>query len=502
MDIIATAKAHDPIRLATERLVFALLLALIFLMAARTPLDGDLFWHIKAGEQTVLSGSPVVQDVFSHTRLGEPWTNHSWLAQVVLYGLWQMGSWLAVGGWVAATVTLIFGLLFHRLVGPFALRVVVLTLAAVTSAPLWTPRPQLFSLLFLVLLIGFMQRRGEHPRQIWLLPIFFCLWSNLHGGYILGLIYLGVCLLGDVFNSITVPQNERAPVLRAAARLAGVGLISFAATAINPNGLRMWLIPFQTVRVDLLQQLINEWASPDFHDPAQMVMLLFSAIGLLSFSFTRQRKQAVDVVLFLVFAGMAFTARRNIGPYALVAAPILCRYAADLPAWGILRDGLKKIFGRLSGLAAAQPKKINRGVNLVLFGLVCFAALLKLYAVTYPGWVAVQTEKEYPLRAVLALQTLPPAGGNLFNEYNDGGYLIFALPSQPVFVDGRTDLFGDEILADWLAAIQADETWEQIFKQHQIGRVLIAKNRPLAFALAGSGWRQVYADTKWVIYER
>ena len=31
----------------------------------------------------------------------------------------------------------------------------------------------------------------------------------------------------------------------------------------------------------------------------------------------------------------------------------------------------------------------------------------------------------------------------MFNSYNWGGYLMFALPDMPVFVDGRTDLYGD-----------------------------------------------------------
>jgi hypothetical protein len=36
--------------------------------------------------------------------------------------------------------------------------------------------------------------------------------------------------------------------------------------------------------------------------------------------------------------------------------------------------------------------------------------------------------------------------GPLFNDFNWGGYLIFALPSLPVAIDGRTNLHGDERL--------------------------------------------------------
>ncbi len=34
--------------------------------------------------------------------------------------------------------------------------------------------------------------------------------------------------------------------------------------------------------------------------------------------------------------------------------------------------------------------------------------------------------------------------GPLFNDFNWGGYLIWALPGLPVSIDGRTNLHGDE----------------------------------------------------------
>ena len=492
----------DPVRNATERLVTLLMLALIFLMAARSPLDGDLFWHLKAGEQTVVMGSPLVIDPFSHTRLGEAWINHSWLAQVFLYFLWQAGSWLAIGFWVAGTVSLIFWVLFKRLNGPFGLRIGVVLLAAVTSAPLWTPRPQLFSLFFLAILVGFLNDFKQDQRRMWILPGIFCLWSNLHGGYVLGLIYLGTFIIGNLIEVVFSPGEFRKQKLLDFAQSLLVWFVSFAVTAINPNGIKMWLVPFQTVEVQLLQQLINEWASPDFHDPSQMVMLFFSAMVILSLCFTRKEKRAVDVVIFLTFALMAFIARRNIGPYALVAAPILCYYADGIPMWESIKNQFDWSKIKLSGNHSASPKRVNRGINLVLFGLICFFSAIKLYAVTYPGWMDAQIEKQYPVQAVQYLSATDPMDGNLFNEYNDGGYLIFLLPSQPVFVDGRTDLFGDEILSDWLSVINTQGNWEDKLNHYEISRVLVNRSRPLAYALQLRQWEKLYEDQGWVIYER
>jgi hypothetical protein len=70
----------------------AVLLLLVFIMAARTPLDTDLMWHLRAGQATLAQGSPVVVDTFSHTRLGETWVNHSWLSQPGMYLLYANGG--------------------------------------------------------------------------------------------------------------------------------------------------------------------------------------------------------------------------------------------------------------------------------------------------------------------------------------------------------------------------------------------------------------------------
>ena len=65
---------------------------LVFIMAARTPLDTDFWWHIRAGEVTWQTAKPLLTDQFTFTRQGQPWTNHSWLAEVILYLVFQAGG--------------------------------------------------------------------------------------------------------------------------------------------------------------------------------------------------------------------------------------------------------------------------------------------------------------------------------------------------------------------------------------------------------------------------
>jgi hypothetical protein len=81
----------------TRRLVVAILFVALFAMAVRVPVDTDTWWHLAAGRETLKSNHILQTDLFSHTRYGSPWINHSWLSQVILYWLFERVSYAGLG---------------------------------------------------------------------------------------------------------------------------------------------------------------------------------------------------------------------------------------------------------------------------------------------------------------------------------------------------------------------------------------------------------------------
>ena len=75
-----------------EKLYLALVLLLIFIMAVRMPIDSDMWWHLRAGEETLNAGKAYRVDTFSSSRYGENWINHSWLSQVFMALLLRIGD--------------------------------------------------------------------------------------------------------------------------------------------------------------------------------------------------------------------------------------------------------------------------------------------------------------------------------------------------------------------------------------------------------------------------
>jgi hypothetical protein len=476
-----------------------LVLEIVFLMAARTPLDTDLWWHLAAGEQTLRSGGPVLTDTFSSTREGSAWINHSWLGEVFLALANRAAGWLGLGALVALLAAASMGLVYKQMKGPPLWRAFLVVPAALVAAPVWSPRPQLFSLLLLALvneLVGLYWRDGRD--RLFLLPLLFIAWSNLHGGYPLGLILLGCAIAGPLLDRLL--GREDAPEPKKILRLALWTAACLPAVLINPNGIDMWRIPFQTVGVSVLQQAIPEWASPNFHDPVQQPFLILLAGTAATFALLGKPARGEDLLKVIVFGAMGLVARRHFGPFAIVSAPIL---AAS--GWQVIQrlSAPPGIFSRIAVLASSKPVRagVQRTIDMVIVLLLALAGMLKLCAATEPSFVETHLRQTFPAAAVEWIKSNHPEG-RLFNEYAWGGYLIWALPEYPVFVDGRTDLYGDEIIGEWLSVVSGGEDWQAILERRQIGLVLVAPGQALEHELVREGWKNLYHDSTAVIYSR
>ncbi len=500
-------KNHRVLKISdADRFIYGMAVLLVFIMAARTPLDGDMWWHLRAGQETILQSAPLLADTFSFTRAGEPWINHSWLSQV---GMAALFSWLGfygltIGVAVLAVGSLVFVLL--QMEGPSILKAFLLIFAGVVSAPVWSPRPQTISLLMLAavsyVLYLYKWRRINY---LWSLPLVMMVWSNLHGGYVLGFLYMGSMLAGEVLNHVLGYKGEEIVswrrLLVLLAWTAGSGL----AVLVNPNGLDMWRIPFQTVGVQVLQSLIAEWASPNFHELAQQPLLWMTFALFITVGLSDRKLDGAEIVAVTGFGMMAFIARRNFGPFALVSLPVLSRHAwAAFQAWRErvhLPENLVKAIQSRQTKEMVNTSKMQRAVNLLVIGLFGLIAAGKVVGVSHPVLVRGYLDQVYPVQAVEWIKE-NGVQGNLLNEYNWGGYLDWFSRETPVFVDGRTDLYGDEVLGEWLNMVQGGDGWQEELESWQIDMVLLQPERPLVNLLLEEGWEVDFGDEKAVLLSR
>lgn len=479
-------------QLTIERAAAIILFALLFAMAARVPADTDTWWHIRSGEYTLTHGM-IQADPFSFTRAGQPWINHSWGAQIMLYAVWQVGGSFGLAVYVAALATAGMYFVYRMSTGSVYLRAFTLVIGAAAAAVFWSARPQMISFfLSAVVLYLLVQYRRQKIDRLWWIPPIMAIWGNLHAGFSIGFIFLLGSITGAILERVFSPNGEQALSWAGIGKLTLVTVVSAAALVINPYGLHMLAVPFQTVSIGALQNFIQEWNSPNFHDRSTwpfiaLLLGLFGAAGA-----SHKRLNWPDFVLASGTAFMALLAGRNIAVFAVVATPILTEHLdALLSERGWVVQPVRRVTPRMARL------------NTLLVGVILLGALAKVLLVLDAKTVAEAQDLFLPVKAADYLQE-SGATGPMFNSYNWGGYLMFALPDVPVFVDGRTDLYGDDFLTDvyYETAIGGDG-WRETLDQYGIRLVVVEADSGLARQLRDdAGWSLDYEDTLAVVFRR
>jgi hypothetical protein len=483
-------------KLSIRRSFFILMLLGLFVMTIRPIADPDFWWHLKTGQIIIQNHSIPNTDPFSYTKAGQPWITHEWLSELIIYELFAVGNYWALILVFSIFITISFLLAYFR--SPKGSRPYIagfaLLLGAISSAPTWGVRPQIFSLLLVSLFVLLIDRFINSGKLgfIYPLPLLMLLWVNLHAGYFLGLVVIGIFIFGCL-GEIVLPEffRDNHPGIDISAnRLLIVLLIvlglSILAALANPNGIKIILYPFQTLTSPSMQKLIQEWMSPDFHQiiwqPFAWIILGLIGFGLLS----KKRLRFTDILLITFFGYGALIAMRNEPFFAIVSIPILSNIVSDIVTVPVEKHSPQRL--------------LNFTAPIII--IIAFAAIVFQFVRV----VRSQRETEvklFPQGAVTWLLSNKPQG-NIFNKYSWGGFLIWkAYPEYRVFIDGRADVYGDAFIFNYINIYQAEPGWEQQLIDKNISVVLVDTNSPIANELKQSlTWKISYQDTLSTIFTR
>lgn len=503
----------------------------VFTMALRFSIGPDTYWHLRVGDWILSEGSLPKLDPFSLTRLGSEWIYPGWLAQIALIAVYQWLGFPGLNLMTALSVAAAFGFVWITMNGRPLTRAFVLLLAATASAVYWSARPHIFTFLFTAVTLWALDRfRRKGSRVIWLLPVMTAVWANVHGGFVIPILLLGLEVLATMLDLLLpklriaiqgqgdtaghegdiatlqhagavedgrpeesaegankgVPESaaKQDPNVGRLKTLIGVGLISVGAIVVNPFGVDMLAYPFRTVSIGVLQDFIQEWQSPNFHQSEVQPFLWLLLLVLAAMAISPKRPTTIELIHIGTFAYLGFLAARNIALFALVAAPVLSRHLdAILMHWLPRRRDVQDLSPR-----------VTRPLNMVLLVLIAFAALVKGALPLSSQFNEETIMESMPVRAVEYLRVNHPEGP-LLNSYNWGGYVLWSLfPEYLTFVDGRTDLFDDVILEEYLDIWRGNDGWQESLDKWGIRTVLIETDAPLARELLREGWTTVHED--------
>lgn len=425
--------------------------------------DPDLYWHLASGRWMLEHRALLTSDVFTYTIAGQPYSVGEWLGQLGLTLAYQAASWPGIAVLRAALVAVCAFFLVRlalRLGAPPLAAVVVSILALLLSIQSWGDRPQLFSIaLFpLVLDLCFAARAGER-RALWLLPALVLLWTNLHGGYALGLFVIAAF------------AAEALLLRRPVAPAFGVAFaVSLAASLLDPGALGLASAAAHVLRPP---RSIVEEMPPDVLRPAGLLFAGF-VIAIIGGALARSdRANAVlEALLVLPILFLSLSAQRHMHWLAFAASPFVTQQAGDL---------LERI--RIPPL----PDGARAALAVALF---LGAALSTAGAPRAPD------PSPYPVAASDALRG---GSGNLLHEYDWGGWLIFTHPERQAFIDGRLFPFIPRVIDDYIEMTELRPRWREALDRYAIREVLLRPHRPLVSALRALGWTVVTQDTRFAL---
>jgi hypothetical protein len=472
----------------SQHVAFAAVLCLgLSALTARPAVDPDLWWHLRTGQLIAETRHVPNVDPFSFTRAGANWVAHEWLSEVVFFELWKHGGFAALIVFSSVVTTAGFMLLYFRCHTHRRWAAAATALGGLAAAPAWGVRPQMFTFTLASLLLWLVDAGQKRPKLLFWIPPLFLLWLNLHAGFAVGLALLlayGLGLLWETAIGDTPWQISRKPLLR----IALLFLVSLGIVPLNPADGQLYQYPFATLHSAGMRAFISEWFSPDFHQWHYFPVLLVWLLVVVTFASSRSRPNGRIIFPLILTAAASLDAARHIPIFLLLAIPVIATLASN---WASpAKPTISRTWER------SRPV-----FNLAVIILMAGFAIAK--------WATVardQAEQESELLPRAAVESLPltPDSTRILAYYDWGGYAIWRLyPRYQVFVDGRADLYGDNLLKQFETTVSLHDGWREILDRWGVNTVLLPTNCALAQALMiNPDWRLAFNDSKAIILVR
>ncbi len=422
-------------------------------------IDPDFGWHVRLGELTSKYGI-FATDPFSYTMPSFPFIDHEWLTNIFIFKTLNLLGKASLGiiFTLLAIASIILSLKRNKFPKSFSNKTFVLidTLLFVVAAGLLQPffgiRPQVESWLLYSIFLFFLTNEKRLEKYLYLTPFFVFFWTNIHGSFPLPIVSLFIIV---VFKSV----RERKIWFRGFITI----VLSVIATCINPYGFRAWHEVYQQVTDTSVRWILLEWKPAIFS--FNLFYLIFVCIFIITFKnlFSNYKLEYAILNVFMFLQGLSSV--RHVPLWLIVMLPIA-------------RDSIINFYSQSKKiyLGTVRFKKALNG-SLVVVSLIYLAML---FLQNYPPNTGLNEKYFYPQKAIEFLKEINPQG-NVFSNYEWGGYLIWKYPEKKVFIDGRMATWkwqanmpeeSNYIMGDYVDFIKGKRDFDDEFKKYNIHTVL------------------------------
>jgi hypothetical protein len=455
--------------------------------------DYDIWWHLRTGAWILDNHA------FPHVALftqyaSRPWIAYSWGFEVVaalgykLLGLRGIAVLLVC--FKVALAAIVFWMVrgSRRNFWP-AILLAAIGLYAITDLKL---RPGSLSMLFFAVELGlvFAARRQNRVRPLYSLPLLFAVWANVHIQFVYGLFVLALLLAAICVEQILrklgwLGYEQREPALEIGP-VTGLCVLSALATLLSPYSYHTYQVAWDYAHSSATYNYIVEMHAMNFRWTEHYVRLLLALAAFFALG-QRRPRDLFSLMLLVAFALIGFRQQRDAWFLVLSSLAVIANaYASDAQAESVEE-------------ARAWRRELLVTAAVAVVALVI--AIMRFIPSDRDSLLA-RVNQSFPVRACDAISRnqFPKP---IFNPLNWGGFLTWYLPDYPVAIDGRTDLYGDEIVTrqfkvwDGAAPSSAEPTLMTA------RTLLLNRDSGLAQAVSESpGYQLVYGDDNAVVFVR
>jgi hypothetical protein len=332
-----------------------------------------------------------------------------------------------------------------------------------------------------VVLLDWIERDERLPRLRFLL--LFLIWANLHAGFLFGLTLMLLYAAGHFLEGLREGVDRPAQWRRAGWLLSTTVLCGLV-TLINAYGPGLHRHALANLSDPYLTNNTIEFMSPDFHWTS--VKFFLAAIGLVAGTFALVSGPIRWPHLLVIGATLASSLmyQRNIALFALTGLPLATLY-------------LNRIWNRLPGsafrLQLARASNAGRTLPWVTGAVVAlFLLAAQRGAIGFTQFIPNQFDHQtFPVEIVEAARG---AGiqGRIFNDFRFGGWLQYAWPEQPVFIDGATDVYGADLMRSHATVLALSPGWRDSLAAWKIDLILLPPREPMVSELVRDGTWSVW----------
>jgi hypothetical protein len=486
-----------PARVSLWRYSPAIILFAIIIADLRQLSDADLWVHILSGRELVAHGSLPPTNIYSYSAPTFRWLHHEWLSEVVLSTLFdRLGPFgLKLLKFICTAGTISFVVLAESETdAPAAVQATILVVAAVILLPSMQFRPQLFDFLALSAIVAMLCRhnwRGSAP--LWIAIPLVAIWSNLHGGFFIGLIAMGVYGATTLVQDIYLGRGLRRGLVILA--ITAGAAASTLCTFLIPPARETWYTLIYSIRNPTTSGTITDWkpliasmtAAPagSLARKYFVLVLFFFIAAVVSVILKPKGRDAPLIAVAAILLATAFAAQRNIAIATIAIAPVFANHL-----------GLLLRRHQIDGVPHAAPRA-GRFVMEILI-LILAIAVARSSGILKPGIPA----PGYPADAVNFMNSRNLAG-NVLADYAWGGYVIWhGGPRTKVFIDSRYDLgYPLQVIRDFIDFDQNKPGAAHILDAYPNDFVLIKQQSPAEKLMdSRPNWSLVYSDNLSCLY--